>query len=177
MVHEGRMIFSQFLELISWNRLQTYVDHHRGDWHVKSFYCREFFRVMIFAQITGRSNLAEVVLCLNAVSHHLYHVSIRSTLTKSNLVLANNQRSWKIFYDDAQVLIREATPLYRDDPSELDVGGCVYALDSTTISLCLSLFPWARFRKKKSSVKVHTIINLQGKIPALKSITDPSFYG
>jgi len=165
MTYEGKMVFSQFLELVSWNRFQTCVNRHHGDLYVKSFYCREFFRVMIFAQITGRSSLSEIILCLKAVSHHLYHVGIRSTLTKSNLALANNQRSWKIFYDYAQVLIREATPLYRDDPSELDVGGCVYALDSTTISLCLSLFPWARFRKKKSSVKMHTIINLQGKIP------------
>jgi len=142
MVYAGQMVFSQFLKLVSWNRFQTCVDRHHGDSYVKSFYCRELFRVMIFAQITGRSSLSEIVLCLKAVSHHLYHVGIRSTLTKSNLALTHNQRSWKIFYDYAQVLIREATPLYRDDPSELDVGGCVYALDSTTISLCLSLFPW-----------------------------------
>jgi len=120
---------------------------------------------MVFAQLTGRESLSEIVLCLNAVSHHLYHAGIRSTLTKSNLALANNRRHWKIFYDYAQVLIRQATPLYRNDPSELDVDGCVYALDSTTIDLCLSLFPWAHFRKTKSAVKMHTIINLQGKIP------------
>ena len=149
MAYEGKMVFSQFLELISRKSFQSCVDRHRGDWHVKSFYCSEFFRVMIFAQITGRSSISEIVLCLKAVSHHLYHVGIRSPLTKSNLAHANNHRSWKIFYDYAQVLIREATPLYRSDPSELDVNGCVYALDSTTISLCLSLFPWARFRKKK----------------------------
>ena len=143
-MHEGSMVFTQLMDIVSWQSFQTCVDRHRGDYYVKSFYCREFFRVMIFAQITGRSSLSEIVLCLKAVSHHLYHVGIRSTLTKSNLALANNQRSWKIFYDYAQVLIREATPLYRNDPSELDVAGCVYALDSTTISLCLSLFPCVR---------------------------------
>ena len=125
MAYEGKMVFSQFLELVSWKSFQNCVDRHRGDWKVKSFYCREFFRVMVFAQITGRSSLAEIVLCLKAVSHHLYHVGIRSPLTKSNLALANNQRNWKIFHDYAQVLIREATPLYRNDPSELDVNGCV----------------------------------------------------
>ena len=164
-MYEGQMVFSQFMELVSWKSFQTCVDRHRGDWKVKSFYCREFFRVMIFAQVTGRESLSEIVLCLNAVSHHLYHAGIQSTLTKSNLAHANNQRPWKIYYDYAQVLIRQATPLYRNDPSELDVDGCVYALDSTTINLCLSLFPWAHFRKTKSAVKMHTIINLQGKIP------------
>ena len=128
-MHEGKMVFSQFLELISRKSFQACVDRHRGDWKVKSFYCREFFRVMIFAQITGRSSLSEIVLCLKAVSHHLYHAGIRSTVTKSNLALANNQRSWKIFYDYAQVLIRQATPLYRNDPSELDVDGCVWHVE------------------------------------------------
>jgi transposase len=164
-MYEGEMVFSQFLELVSWKSFQACVDRHRGDWKVKSFYCREFFRVMVFAQITGRESLSEIILCLKAVSHHLYHAGIRSTLSKSNLALANNQRSWKIFYDYAQVLIRQATPLYRHDPSELDVAGCVYALDSTTIDLCLSLFPWAHFRKTKAAVKMHMMINLQGKIP------------
>ena len=165
MVYEGKMVFSQFMEIVSWKSFQTCVDRYRGDWKVKSFYCREFFRVMVFAQITGRSSISEIVLCLNAVSHHLYHVGIRSPLTKSNLAHANNTRSWKILYDYAQVLIREATSLYRNEPLELDIDRCVYALDSTSISLCLSLFPWARFRKKKSSIKMHTLINLQGKIP------------
>jgi hypothetical protein len=120
---------------------------------------------MVFAQITGRESLSEIILCLKAVSHHLYHVGIQSTLTKSNLAHANNKRHWKIFYDYAQILICQATPLYRNEPLELDVDGCVYALDSTTIDLCLSLFPWARVRKTKFAVKMHTIINLQGKIP------------
>jgi len=140
-MYAGQMVFSQFLELVSWKSFQTCVDRHRGDWKIKSFYCREFFRVMVFAQITGRESLSEIVLCLKAVSHHLYHAGIQSALTKSNLAHANNQRHWKIFYDYAQVLIRQATPLYHNDPSELDVDGCVYALDSTTIDLCLSLFP------------------------------------
>jgi len=164
-MYEGQMVFSQFMALVSRKSFQACVDRHRGDWKVLSFSCREFFRVMVFAQITGRESLSEIVLCLKAVSHHLYHVGIQSPLTKSNLAHANHQRPWKIFYDYAQVLIRQVTPLYRNDPSELDVDGCVYALDSTTIDLCLSLFPWAHFRKNKAAVKMHTIINLQGKIP------------
>ena len=120
---------------------------------------------IVVVNIHKKESLSEIVLCLNAVAHHLYHAGIQSTLTKSNLAHANNQRHWKILYDYAQVLIHQATPLYHNDPSELDVDGCVYALDSTTIDLCLSLFPWAHFRKTKSAVKMHTMINLQGKIP------------
>lgn len=164
-MYNGKMVFSQFMELVSWKSFQTCVDRNQGDQKISSFYCREFFRVMIFAQITGRESLSEVVLCLNAVSHHLYHLGIRSNLTKSNLALANNERNWKIFYDYAQVLIRKATRLYQNDPSELNVDGCVYALDSTAIDLCLSLFPWAYFRKTKSAVKMHLTLDLQGEIP------------
>lgn len=164
-MYEGKLVFAQLLEIVPWRRFQTCVDRHRGDWKIKSFYCNEFFRVMAFAQVTGRSSLSETVLCLKAVSHHLYHIGIRSEISKSNLIHANGNRSWKIFFDFAQILIKEATPLYKNDSRELDIDSCVYALDSTTIDLCLSLFPWAYFRKTKSAIKMHTMINLQGKIP------------
>ena len=164
-MYEGKLVFAQLLDIVPWRRFQTCVDRHRGDWKIKTFYCHEFFRVMAFAQVTGRTSLSETVLCLKAVQHHLYHVGIRSKISKSNLVHANGSRSWKIFYDFAQILIKEATPLYKNDSLELDIDSCVYALDSTTIDLCLSLFPWAHFRKTKSAVKMHTVINLQGKIP------------
>lgn len=146
-MYEGKMVFSQFMQIVSWKSFQNCVDRHKGDWKVKSFPCREFFRVMVFAQITGCESLSQILLSLKAVEHHLYHLGIRSKLSRSNLSFANNKRSWKIFYDYAQILIRKAKPLYKDDPSDLDVDGCVYALDSTTIDQCLSLFPWAYFCK------------------------------
>ena len=96
-MHEGKMVFSQFLELVPWRRFQTCVDHHQGDRKIKSFYCHEFFRVMVFAQITGRDSLSELALCLKAVSYHLYHIGVRSKISKNNLIHANNHRNWKIF--------------------------------------------------------------------------------
>lgn len=164
-MYEGKMILAQVLSIVPWRRFQTCVDRYKGDWKVKSFYCHEFFRVMVFAQVTRRSSLSETVLCLKALSRHLYHIGIRSRITKSNLIHANRHRPWRIFYDFAQVLIHEARPLYQKDSLDLDVDSCVHALDSTTIDLCLSLFPWAHFRRKKAAIKMHTMINLQGKIP------------
>jgi hypothetical protein len=159
------MVFSQVLELVPWRRFQTCVDRHQGDRKIKSFYCHEFFRVMVFAQITGRDSLSELALCLKAVSHHLYHIGVRSKISKSNLIHANHHRNWKMFYDFAQILIKETTTLYQNDTLDLNIDACIYALDSTTIDLCMSLFPWAHFRKRKSAIKMHTMINLQGRIP------------
>jgi hypothetical protein len=164
-MYEGKFIFAQLMDIVPWRRFQTCVERYRGDWKVQSFYCSEFFRVMVFAQMTGRNSLSETVLCLKAVTNHLYHIGIHRPITKSNLALANHKRHWKIFYDFAQILIKEATQLYKNDVLELNIDACVYALDSTTIDLCLSLFPWAYFRRTKSAVKMHTMINLQGKIP------------
>jgi len=104
-IYEGKMVFSQFLELVPWRRFQACVDRYQGDKKIKSFYCHEFFRVMVFAQITGRASLSEIALCLKTVSHHWYHVGIRSKISKSNLIHANHHRLWKIFYDFAQILI------------------------------------------------------------------------
>ena len=164
-MYEGKMVFAQLMEFVPWRRFQTCVDRYRGDRKIKSFYCHEFFRVMVFAQITGRNSLSELVLCLNAVSHHLYHIGVRSKISKSNLIHANNNRNWKIFYDFAQILIKEVTTLYKNEQVKLNIDASVYALDSTTIDLCLNLFPWAHFRKTKAAVKMHTMINLQGNIP------------
>ena len=120
---------------------------------------------MAFAQITGRESLSSTALCLNALPSQRYHLGIRCEITKSNLAHANHQRNWKIFFDFAHILIRETTKLYRNDSNKLDINEGVYALDSTTIDLCLSLFPWAHFRKTKSAIKMHTKINLRGNIP------------
>jgi hypothetical protein len=164
-MYEGKMVFSQVMELVPWRRFQTCVDRHQGDQKIKTFYCREFFRVMAFAQMTRLESLSNIALCLNALSSQCYHLGIRSKITKSNLAHANNKRTWKIFYDFAHILIKETTKLYHNDSIKLDINEGVYALDSTTIDLCLTLFPWAHFRKTKSAIKMHTKINLRGKIP------------
>ena len=148
-MYEGKMVFAQLMELVPWRRFQTCVDRYRGDRKIKSFYCHEFFRVMVFAQITGRNSLSELVLCLNAVSRHLYHIGVRSKISKSNLIHANNNRNWKIFYDFAQILIREVTTLYKNEQVKLSIDASVYALDSTTIDLCLNLFPWHIFARPR----------------------------
>ena len=164
-MHKGKMVFSQVMAMLPWRRFQTCVDRYHGDHKVQSFYCHEFFRVMVFAQITGRESLSSAVLCWNALAAQHYHLGIRCKITKSNLAYANNQRNWKIFFDFAHILIKETTKLYRNDSIKLDIDDGIYALDSTTIDLCLTLFPWAHFRRTTSAIKMHTKINLRGNIP------------
>ena len=164
-MHKGKLVFPQVMAMLPWRRFQTCVKRYRGDQKIKSLSCREFFLVMAFAQITGRESLSSTALCLKALASQCYHSGIRSKITKSNLAHANNKRNWKIFFDFAQILIKETTKLYRNDRIKLDINEGVYALDSTTIDLCLTLFPWAHFRKTKSAIKMHTMINLKGKIP------------
>lgn len=130
-------------------------------------HCRlaNFSKLMAFAQITGRESPNETILCLNAVPAHLYHLGLPSRLVRSNVAHANHRRDWNIFFDFAQALIAEARTFYQTTPHDFNFDACVYALDSTTIDLCLSMFPWAHFRKTKSAIKMHTMIDLQGKIP------------
>jgi hypothetical protein len=160
------------MDFLPWRQFQKCVDKYHGDYKIKSISTRELFYIMLFAQIIRRDSLSSTVLCLNAFPRQLYHLGIRSKITKSNLAHANNKRNWKIFYDFAQILIKKAIKLYHNEPTELNINDCVYALDSTTIDLCLSLFPWASFRKTKSAIKVHTMINLKGKIPSFLCITN-----
>jgi len=164
-MYDGKMVFSQVMAMLPWRRFQTCVQRYQGDKKIKKLSCREFFLVMAFAQITGRESLSGIVLCTKVLSAQCYHIGIRSKITKSNLAYANNQRNWKIFFDFAQILIKETTKLYHNDPIKLDINEGVYALDSTTIDLCLTLFPWAHFRRTKSAIKMHTKINLRGNIP------------
>jgi hypothetical protein len=159
------MVFSQVMSLIDWYRFQTCVQRYHGDTKTHALTTQEFFRIMVFAQLTGRESLRETVLCLNAVPSHLYHLGLPKRLIRSNIAHANHRRHWKIFYDFAMFLLAEARSFYQATPHDFNFDGCVYALDSTTIDLCLSMFPWADFRKTKSAVKMHTVINLQGKIP------------
>jgi len=164
-MYKGQMVFAQVMDLVPWRRFQTCVDRYRGDIKTHALSTREFFKIMAFAQITGRESLNETILCLNAVPAHLYHLGLPHRLVRSNVAHANHRRDWKIFFDFAKILITEARTLYQTTPLDFNFDACVYALDSTTIDLCLSMFPWAHFRSTKSAVKMHTIINLQGKIP------------
>lgn len=164
-MYQGKLLFSQIMDFVPWRRFQTCVTRYQGDRYVKRFTCADHFRVMAFAQLTYRESLREIVTCLDAVRPKLYHMGIRSTISRNNLSNANNQRDWRIFADFAHLLITRAHHLYADEDIGLDLDATVYALDASTIDLCLSLFPWAPFRKTKAAIKLHTMINLQGNIP------------
>jgi hypothetical protein len=171
-MYEGKLIFSQLMDFVPWRRFHTCVKRYRGNYKVKTYTCAEQFRVMAFAQLTYRHSLREIETCLRAVKTKLYHMGIRSTICHSNLAHANNQRDWRIYADFAQVLIQKAKQLYLDEDLGLDLDATVYALDASTIDLCLSMFPWAKFRKAKGAVKLHTLMNLQGNIPEFILISD-----
>jgi hypothetical protein len=169
---EGKYIFSQLMDFVPWRRLQTCVNRYNGDYKIQTYQCAEQFRVMAFAQLTYRHSLREVEACLRAVQSKLYHIGIQSTISHSNMAHANQTRDWRIYADFAQILIQRAKQLYMGENLGFDLDSTVYALDSTTIDLCLSLFPWAKFRQTKAAVKLHTLLNLQGDIPEYIWISD-----
>lgn len=169
-------IFSQLMTHVPWRRFDTCVNRYRGDYKVKTFTCVEHFRVLAFAQLTFRESLRDIETCLRAMSSKLYHMGIRSTISRNNLSHANETRDWRIYADFAQVLIAEARQLYAEEELGFDLDATVYALDSTTIDLCLSLFPWAPFRAAKAAIKLHTLLNLRGNIPEFIHISDGLFH-
>jgi hypothetical protein len=148
------------------------VARYRGDAHLRSFSCWDQFLAMAFAQLTYRESLRDIEACLRAMSGKLYHMGFRGRVARSTLADANDAHDWRIYADFAQVLIRIARPLHASDPIGVDLDQSLYALDSTTIDLCLSLFPWAKFRKHKAAVKMHTLLDLHGNIPTFISVTD-----
>jgi hypothetical protein len=168
----GSTIFTQIMELLPWRRFQTCVRRYQGDYKVKTFNCAEHFRVMAFAQLTYRESLRDIETCLRVMGTRLYHMGIRSTVSRNNLSHANETRDWRIYADFAQILIGRAKMLYADDPLGVDLDSTVYALDATTIDLCMNLFPWARFRKTKSAIKLHTLMNLRGSIPEFIHVSE-----
>ena len=168
----GTTIFAQIMNLLPWRRFETCVARYQGDHKVKTFKCAEHFRVMAFAQLTYRESLRDIEACLRAMSSRLYHMGIRSTVSRNNLAHANETRDWCIYADFAQILINRARALYANEQLGMDLDATVYALDSTTIDLCMTLFPWARFRKTKSAIKLHTLMNLRGSIPEFIHISD-----
>ena len=171
-MYTGKLVFSQLMDHLSWDTFHRYVQRYNGNHKVKSFFCAEQYRCMAFAQLTYRESLRDIETCLRAQEPRLYHMGIKSSVSRNTLANANRVRNWRIYEDFAQHLIRKARSLYRDDDNELDIPDTVYALDSSTIDLCLNLFPWAHFRKTKSAVKLHTLLDLRGYIPAFIHISE-----
>jgi hypothetical protein len=174
-MNEGRLVFSQVMDLVHREQLDRCLDRYPMPRASRSFSGRDQFLTMAFAQMTFREGLRDIEACLRG-SRHLYAMGIRGTVTRTNLAYANEFRDWRVFAALAQVLIRKARRLYGPDDRDLQLKEMVYALDSTTIDLCLSLFPWADFRPTKAAVKMHTMIDLCGSIPVFISITEGSVH-
>ncbi len=171
-MHTGRIVFSQIMDFLPLYEFRKCVERYRGDHKVRGFSCREQLLCMAFAQLTFRESLRDIESCLRARSSKLYHMGLRCRVSRSTLADANEKRDWRIYADFAQVLIHEARELYRNEEFGVQLDQTVYALDSSTIDLCLSLFPWAKFRKTKAAIKLHTLIDLRGAIPTFIEITD-----
>ena len=168
----GRTVFSQLIEYLPSKEFQKCVSRYGGDAHFRGFSCWDQLLAMSFAQLTYRESLRDIEACLRSMSGKLYHMGLRGRVARSTLGDANETHDWRIYADFAQVLIGIARPLHARDPIGVDLAHSLYALDSTTIDLCLSLFPWAKFRKHKAAVKMHTLLDLHGNIPTFISITD-----
>jgi len=168
----GRTVFSQLLEHVPHKEFQKCVARYGGDSHWRGFSCWDQYLAMAFAQLTYRESLRDIEACLRSVGSKVYHMGFRGKVARSTLADASENHDWRIFADFAQVLIGMARPLYAHDPIGADLDQGLYALDSTTIDLCLSLFPWAKFRKRKAAVKMHTLLDLHGNIPTFIRITD-----
>ena len=168
----GRTVFSQLLGFLPDREFRRCVARYDGDIRLRSFSCWDQYLTMAFAQLTYRESLRDIEACLRSMHGKLYHMGFHGKVARSTLADANESRDWRIYADFAQVLIRIARPLYAHDPIGVDLDQSLYALDSTTIDLCLSLFPWARFRKHKAAVKMHTLLDLHGNIPTFIRITE-----
>lgn len=171
-MNQGRTVFSQLIRHLPDREFRRCVLRYEGDHRVRSLSCWEQFLAMAFAQLTYREGLRDIEACLRALGPKLYHMGFRNPVARSTLADANERRDWRIYADFAQHLIGVARPLYARDPLGVDLDQSLYALDSTTIDLCLSLFPWADFRRRKAAVKVHTLLDLRGSIPAFIRITN-----
>jgi len=168
----GKTVFSQVMEFLPLYEFRKCVERYHGDYKVKSFSCMDQFLCLAFAQLTFRESLRDIEACLRSMQSKLYHMGIRGRVSRNTLSNANNQRDWHIYADFAQVLIHRARPLYAHDTFGVALDNTIYALDSTTIDLCLALFPWARYRREEGAVKIHTLLDLRGPIPAFINITD-----
>ena len=171
-MYTGKLVFAQLTEHLPLHTFRRIVVRYSGEHKVKSFSCLDHFLCMAFAQLTFRESLRDIETCLRAQQSKLYHLGIRSRVARNTLANANAVRDWRIYADFAQSLIGIARPLYAEDTFGVDLSNTVYALDTTTIDLCLSVFPWAPFRSTKAAVKMHTLLDLRGNIPSFIHISD-----
>jgi hypothetical protein len=171
LMNSGKSIFSQLMDFLPSKAFQRCVKRYQGDYKLKTFSCWDQFLCMTFAQLTYRESLRDIEACLRAQQTKLYHLGIRGQVSRNTLAHANSVRDWRIYADFAQVLITRARVLYADDSFGVELAQTVYALDATTIDLCLALFPWAEFRQHKGAVKLHTLLDLRGSIPTVVIIT------
>ncbi len=175
-MNAGRTVFAQLMDFFPRHEFQKCVDRYHGNRRIRSFSCLDQFLCMVFAQLTYREGLRDIEACLGSFKNKLYHVGIRGRVARATLADANQKRDWRIYADFAQVLIKTAQSLYTNDDFSVDLNQAAYALDSTIIDLCLSLFPWARFRSTKSGVKLHTLLNLRSNIPAFACVSNASVH-
>jgi hypothetical protein len=170
-VFDGQFVFAQLLDFLPRRDFNACVERYRGNYKCRGFYCRDQFLAMAFAQLTYRESLRDIEICLRALGTKLYHAGFRSRISRSTMADANQRRDWRIFADFAHILIRRARVLYATDALAVDLEQTAYALDSTTVDLCLSLFPWARFQTTKAAVKLHTLLDLRGNIPCFVHVS------
>jgi hypothetical protein len=175
-VNQGKTVFAQIIDFLPKRQFRRCVERYKGNYRVRSFTCFDQFLCMAFAQLTYRESLRDIQCCLRAMDAKLYHSGFRGKVSKSNLADANENRDWRIYRDVAQILIRKARDLYAGDDFGLQLEETVYALDASIIDLCLSVFPWAGFRRTKSAVKLHTLLDLRGNIPSFVAITDGRYH-
>ena len=171
-MYTGKTLFAQIMDFLPWTTFHRIVDRYGGNYRTRSFRCAEQFRVMAFAQLTYRESLRDIETCLSAQGAKLYHMGIKQAVSRSTLADANESRDWRIYADFALRLISQARKLYAGESLGEELSDAVYALDSTTIDLCLSMFPWAPFRSTKAAVKMHTLLDLRGDIPSFIHISD-----
>ena len=175
-MYQGQTVFSQLMEFLPRHTFRKCVNRYQGNYRMRSFSCYDQFLCMAFAQLTSRESLRDIECCLCALEEKLYHAGFRGNVSRSTLADANESRDWRIYADFAQQLIHEARTLYLREDFGLQLTETVYALDSSTIDLCLSLFPWARFRTTKAGIKLHTLLDLRGSIPAFIMITEAKLH-
>jgi hypothetical protein len=170
-MHAGRIVFAQLMDFLPTYEFHRCVQRYEGNRRIRSFSCLDQFLCMAFSQLTYRESLRDIETCLRAMENKLYHVGIRGRVSRSTLADANETRDWRIYADLAAVLVAQARRLYTDEAFAVDLDQTAYAFDSTTVDLCLSLFPWAQFRRRKSAVKLHTLLDLRGNIPCFVHIS------
>src|SRR5882762_9135125 len=171
-MNQGRAVFSQLISFLPDREFRRCVERYRGDLRLRGFSCWDQYLAMAFAQLTYRESLRDIEACLRSMQGKLYHLGFRGKVARSTLADANESHDWRIYADFAQVLIHIARPMYANESLGFDLDSTVYALDSTTIDLCLSVFPWARFRTRKAAVKLHTLLDLRGPIPTFIEVSD-----